>query len=48
MVTCLLDTVSPSSTQFTMFNRLKCEKELIVLPSHVHESLNVEINDNYY
>lgn len=35
----LMDTVCPPSTQFAVYNKLTCEKQLIILPDFGHENL---------
>ncbi len=39
LFTALSDTVCPPSTQFAIYNNLKCEKELMVYPDFGHETL---------
>ena len=39
MATGLMDTVCPPSTQFAMYNKLTCEKEVVIYPDYGHESL---------
>ncbi len=39
MATGLLDTTCPPSTQFAIFNKLTCEKEIIFYPDFGHEAL---------
>lgn len=45
MVCGLQDDVCPPSTQYAIYNRLLCEKELLLLPEYGHEALNVKIPD---
>ena len=45
MVTGLEDNVCPPSTQFAIYNRLECEKEMKILPEYGHDPMNVKIND---
>jgi cephalosporin-C deacetylase len=35
--TCLMDTTCPPSTQFAAYNKLTCEKEMIIYPDYAHE-----------
>jgi cephalosporin-C deacetylase len=35
----LMDTVCPPSTQFAAYNRMTCEKELVIYPDFGHETL---------
>lgn len=44
-ITGLEDDVCPPSTQFAIYNRLKTEKDIIILPEYGHEAMNVSIND---
>ena len=39
MATGLMDTTCPPSTQFAMYNKLTCEKEVVIYPDYGHESL---------
>ncbi|WP_176012594.1 alpha/beta fold hydrolase [Victivallis sp. Marseille-Q1083] len=39
MLTGLMDTICPPSTQFAMFNKIRSEKELILYPDFGHEGL---------
>ncbi|MDF0480214.1 acetylxylan esterase [Vagococcus sp. PNs007] len=45
MVCGLQDDVCPPSTQYAIYNRLRCKKKLYILPEYGHESLNVKIPD---
>lgn len=45
LITGLEDNVCFPSTQFAMFNRLTCNKEMFTLPEYGHEGLNVHVND---
>ena len=39
MGTGLMDTTCPPSTQFAMYNKLTCEKEVVIYPDYGHETL---------
>ena len=39
MATGLMDTICPPSTQFAMFNKLNCEKKVVIYPDFGHEGL---------
>jgi cephalosporin-C deacetylase len=39
MVTGLMDTVCPPSTQFAAYNRMRCPKSMILFPDYGHEGL---------
>ncbi len=39
IATGLMDTICPPSTQFAMFNKLICEKEMVIYPDFGHETL---------
>ncbi|MGT2911706.1 alpha/beta fold hydrolase [Streptococcus cameli] len=45
MVTGLDDIICPPSTQFAIYNRLTCEKDIKLLPDYGHDALNVKVND---
>lgn len=45
LITGLEDEICPPSTQFAIYNRLVCEKDLKILPEYGHEALNVKVND---
>ncbi len=36
--TCLMDTTCPPSSQFAAYNKLVCEKEMIIYPDYAHET----------
>ena len=36
--TCLMDTTCPPSTQFAAYNKLTCEKEMVIYPDYAHET----------
>ncbi|HEL1672617.1 acetylxylan esterase [Streptococcus suis] len=44
-VTGLEDEVCPPSTQFAIFNRLNCEKNMQIVPEYGHEQFFVKVND---
>lgn len=48
LFTGLEDQVCFPSTQFAMFNRLSCEKEMVLLPEYGHEDLHVMVNDSIF
>lgn len=35
--TCLMDTTCPPSTQFAAYNKMTCEKEMLIYPDYAHE-----------
>jgi cephalosporin-C deacetylase len=39
MVTGLIDTVCPPSTQFAAYNKIKSEKDIVLYPDFGHEAL---------
>ncbi len=39
MATGLMDTTCPPSTQFAMYNKLTCEKSVVIYPDYGHEAL---------
>jgi cephalosporin-C deacetylase len=39
MATGLMDTTCPPSTQFAMYNKLTCEKQVVIYPDFGHEGL---------
>jgi len=39
MGTGLMDTICPPSTQFAMYNKLTCEKEVVIYPDYGHETI---------
>ena len=39
MLTGLMDTVCPPSTQFAAYNKMTCEKEVVIYPDYGHEAL---------
>jgi len=45
LFTGLEDQICFPSTQFAMFNRLKCDKDLFLLPEYGHEEMHVHVND---
>lgn len=45
MVTGLDDIICPPSTQFAIYNRLTCPKDIQLLPEYGHDALNVKVND---
>lgn len=45
LITGLEDNICFPSTQFAMFNRLTCDKEMFTLPDYGHEEMNVHVND---
>ena len=45
MMICLEDVVCPPSTQFAIFNRLTCHKNLQIVPDYGHDPLHVQVND---
>ncbi|MFC6323952.1 acetylxylan esterase [Companilactobacillus baiquanensis] len=45
LITGLDDNICFPSTQFAMFNRLTCDKEMFTLPEYGHEEMNVHVND---
>ncbi len=42
MTTGLMDTTCPPSTQFAAYNKMDCEKEVVIYPDFGHEGLNDE------
>ena len=38
MLTCLLDTICPPSTQFAMYNKVKSNKDVVICPDFGHET----------
>jgi cephalosporin-C deacetylase len=40
MATALMDTTCPPSTQFAAYNKMTCEKEMVLYPDYTHESLS--------
>ncbi|MFA9467462.1 acetylxylan esterase [Streptococcus sp. E24BD] len=44
----LEDEICSPSTQFAIYNRLPCQKEMKILPEYGHEALNVKVNDYIY
>lgn len=47
MLTGLMDTIVPPSTQFAMYNKLTCEKKSVVYPDYGHEEI-IEIEDRVF
>ncbi len=45
LITGLDDNICFPSTQFAMYNRLSCDKEMFTLPEYGHEEMNVHVND---
>ncbi|WP_303972209.1 alpha/beta fold hydrolase [Streptococcus merionis] len=45
MVTGLNDIICPPSTQFAIYNRLTCDKDIKLLPDYGHDGLHVKVND---
>ena len=39
MLTGLMDTICPPSTQFAMYNKVTSEKEVVFFPEYAHENL---------
>lgn len=48
LFTGLEDQVCFPSTQFAMFNRLACDKEMFLLPEYGHEDMHVHVNDKIF
>ncbi|WP_125771039.1 alpha/beta fold hydrolase [Companilactobacillus furfuricola] len=48
LFTGLEDQICFPSTQFAMFNRLTCKKEMVLLPEYGHEDLHVHVNDSIF
>ena len=44
----LMDDVCPPETQFAVYNNLKCEKKLLVMPEYSHEAMNVKVQDRIF
>ena len=40
MATALMDTTCPPSTQFAAYNKMTCEKEMVLYPDYTHEGLS--------
>ena len=40
MATALMDTTCPPSTQFAAYNKMTCEKEMVLYPDYTHEVLS--------
>ncbi len=47
MATGLMDTTCPPSTQFAMYNKLTCNKKVIVYPDYGHEGI-IDIQDRIF
>ena len=39
MATGLMDTTCPPSTQFAMYNKLTCKKQVLIYPEYAHEDM---------
>ena len=39
MQTCLVDNICPPSTQFAMYNKLTCNKKVLIYPDYGHEGI---------
>lgn len=44
----LEDDICPPSTQFAIYNRLNCEKEMKILPEYGHDNMQIKVNDYIY
>ncbi|MQS89196.1 alpha/beta fold hydrolase [Companilactobacillus mishanensis] len=45
LITGLEDKICFPSTQFAIYNRLECDKEMFLLPEYGHEDMHVHVND---
>ena len=47
MATGLMDTICPPSTQFAMYNKLTCNKNVVIYPDYGHEDI-IDIKDKIF
>ncbi|MBQ8388854.1 MAG: acetylxylan esterase [Clostridia bacterium] len=47
MGTGLMDTICPPSTQFAMYNKLTCEKSVVIYPDYGHEGISVHSDKTF-
>ncbi len=48
MATGLMDVICPPSTQFAIYNKLECNKDMIIYPEYGHEAINCGLEDKMY